>query len=139
MEAIEHLTTLFLNTENEYIEKFHETYRDDFNTPDGFTICCKYLEATAKHFCCGKNGSFQKTRAQRILWAKYILLNPNERIILTDTTTNNIIFFFTKHSHCIICRKLGEKLNLISSFIASGKRKNMYKNGKPPFIYYIQK
>src|SRR3990167_2778346 len=108
MSEAEGLSTLFWETEEEYIQKFCETYKDEIKTPDGYIVFCKYIDKTAKHFCRGKDGkTFQKTRAQRILWAKYILLNLNERIVLIDTSTDNILFFLTRErcSHLVVCSK----------------------------------
>lgn len=133
------LTTLIRETEEQYIQDFCNAYKDEFTTPDGFVIICKYLEQTAKHVCCGGDGgAFQPVRAQRILWAKFILMNPSERIILTDTQTKNTIFFLTRsrHPHVVICRKLGDKWNLISSFAVGGKRAEKYRNGKPPYEFF---
>lgn len=132
------LVTLHRETEAEYLEAFYEEYKEDFCTPDGFTIFCKYPETTAKHFCCGKKGPFQKVRAMRILWAKYILLNPSERIVLKDTSSGNTLFFLTrtKTPHIVICRKLEGKWNLVSSFAVGGKRAEQYRNGEPPYEYF---
>jgi len=132
------LTTLLRDTEDEYIEDFCQAYQDEICTPDGFIVFCKYLKETGKHFCCGKNGVFQKTRAMRILWAKYILMNPSERIILTDTTTGNTLFFLTKTAtpHVVICKKLGNKWNLISAFAVGGKRAQQYRKGQHPYTFF---
>jgi len=121
------------------LQEFCNTYREEITTPDGFVVFCKYLEQTAKHFCRGKDGkTFQKVRAQRMLWAKYILMNPSERIVLNDTQTSNTLFFLTKkrHPHLVVCRKLGTKWNLISSFAVGGKRAEKYRNGKSPYVFY---
>jgi len=132
------LTTLIRDTEDEYIKDFCEAYKDEICTPDGFVVFCKYLEKTAKHVCCGKDGPFQKTRAMRILWAKYILMNPSERIILKDTTTGNTLFFLTrtKTPHIVICKKLDNKWNLVSAFPVSGERAQQYKKGQPPYEFF---
>ncbi len=132
------LITLIRDTEAEYIQDFCEAYKDEITTPDGFVIFCKYLEQTAKHFCCGKNGPFQKTRAMRILWAKYILMNPDERIVLKDMTTGNTMFFLTrtKTPHIVICNKLDGKWNLISAFAVNGKRAQQYRKGQPPYEFF---
>ncbi|MDP2749833.1 MAG: hypothetical protein Q8O89_03300 [Nanoarchaeota archaeon] len=134
----EGLTTVCLDTEEEHIQRFCDEYKDEIVTPDGFVIFCKYPEKTAKHICCGKNGVFQKTRAQRILWPKYILLNPSERIVLIDTTNKSTLFFFTKRRkpHLVVCNELGGKLNLISSFAVGGKRIEKYRNGESPYEFY---
>lgn len=134
------LVTLLRDTEEEYIAEFCEAYKDEIFTPDGFVIFCKYLESTAKHICRGskKGAKFQITRAQRIMWAKYILMNPDERIILTDTSTNNTLFFMTRERtpHIVICKKLGDKWNLISSFAVGGDRAKKYFKAEPPYEYY---
>ena len=111
--------------------------KDEIKTPDGLTVFCKYLEKTAKHFCCGKNGPFQKTRAQRILWAKYILFNPSERILLKDTSTGNRLFFLTRKRlpHVVVCNKLDGKLNLVSSLLVGGGRAEKYRKGEPPYEF----
>lgn len=132
------LTTLHRDTEDEYIKEFCEVYKEEIHTPDGFVIFCKYLESTAKHVCCGTEKVFQKTRAMRILWAKYILLNPEERIVLKDTSTDNLLFFLTrtKIPHVVVCKKLEDKWNLISSFAVGGKRAEQYRKGKPPYEFF---
>ncbi len=139
MSENDNLKILILNTEEEYLKEFCEAYRADFCTPDGFNICCKYLESTAKHFCRGgKNGPFQVTRAYRILWAKYILMHPEERVILRDICTGNTLFFLirTKTPHIVVCKKLGDKWNLISSFVVGGDRAKKYLKGQYPYEYF---
>ena len=136
---MDNIVTLFLNSEQEYIDRFCEEYKNPILTPDGFIIECKYLKKTAYHFCCGKNGKhFHQARASKILWAKYILMNCDQRIILQDCRTNNLIFFLSKRTpYAVICSILYEnKLNLISGFMVSGKRGVAYKNGKPPYVFF---
>lgn len=133
------LITLIRDTEEEYIREFCAAHQDDIITPDGFTVFCKYPEKTARHICRGKEDKvFQKTRAQRILWAKFILLHPDERIVLTDNQSKNLLFFLTRHRHphLVVCSKLDEKWNIISSFAVSGKRAEKYRNGEPPYDFY---
>lgn len=132
------IITIIRETEAEYIADFCEAYKDEIHTPDGFVVFCKYLEATAKHVCCGKDGKFQKTRAMRIMWAKYILLNPTERIVLKDVSTDNTLFFMTREKtpHVVVCKKLGDKWNLISSFAVGGDRAKKYLKGEHPYEYY---
>jgi len=132
------LKTLFCGTEEEYIQEFCEIYKEEIHTPDGFIVFCKYLESTAKHVCRGgKKGPFQETRAMRIPWAKYILMNPDERIVLKDTSSDNILFFLTrkKMPHLVVCKKLDNKWNLISSLVVGGKRAEKYRKGKPPYEF----
>lgn len=139
MSDTDGLVTLCRETEEEYIEEFCNAYKDEIVTPDGFVIFCKYLEQTAKHVCRGQDKkTFQRVRAQRILWAKFILMNPSERIILSDTQSSNTLFFLTdtKRPHVVVCKKLGDKWNLISSFAVGGKRAEKYRNGKPPYTFY---
>jgi len=74
-----------------------------------------------------------------IEWPKYILLNPDKRKILKDSTTGNIVFFFEKGktAYAVICNPLKDgKLNLISGFVVGGPRKANYCNGKPPYEFY---
>lgn len=133
------LTTLFRETEEEYIADFCAAYKDEIITPDGFVVFCKYLEETAKHVCRGKDKkTFHKVRAQRILWAKYILMNPGERIVLTDTQTSNTLFFLTrsKSPHVVVCKKLGDRWNIISSHVVGGERAEKYRKGEPPYVFY---
>lgn len=139
---MDRLSTIFLRSENDYINKFCEEYKDPIKTPDGFIIKCIYLRKTAIHFICGgKSTKFQKARAQRLLWAKYILLNPDERKLLIDRKTNNIIFFFDKNRkyYAVICRPIDESkkiLELISGFIVSGNRITTYREANPPYEYF---
>ena len=133
------LKSIFRDTEEEYIQEFCEAFKEEIQTPDGFTVFCKYLRKTAIHICRGQDGKvFQPARAQRILWAKYILMHPNERIVLTNEITGNLLFFLTKerNPHLIVCNKLEEKWNIISSHLVGGKRAKAYLSGKPPYPYY---
>lgn len=134
------LITIIRETEEEYIADFCEAYKDDIHTPDGFVVFCKYLRTTAIHFCRGnkKGAKFQKTRAMRIMWAKYILMNPDERIVLKDISTGNTLFFMTREKtpHVVICKKLNDKWNLISSFAVGGDRAKKYLKGEHPYEYY---
>ena len=133
------LITLIRDTEEEYIEEFLAAHQDDIITPDGFTVFCKYPEATARHICRGKEGKvFQITRAQRILWAKFILLHPEERIVLKNSQNNNLLFFLTRQRqpHLVVCNKVDGKWNIISSHAVGGKRAEQYRNGTPPYGFY---
>ncbi len=137
------LCTIFLRSEDDYINKFCEEYKNPIETPDGFIIKCTCLRKTAIHFIYGsfKPAKFQKSRAQRLLWAKYILLNPDERKLLIDKKTNNIIFFFDKNRkyYAVICRPIDESkkiLELISGFIVSGNRITAYREANPPYEYF---
>lgn len=136
---MEELTFSCIETEEEYCNKFCEIYSEPINTPDGFRIICKNPRERAKHICCGSDNIFQKARASRIEWPKYIFLNPKERKILLDTQTKNLIFFFEKGKtgYAAICSQLGSgQLNLISGFVVAGKRKENYRDGKPPYNFY---
>lgn len=133
------LKTIECGTEEEYIKIFYQEYAGEINTPDGFKIICRDLERRAKHFCGGKQEIFQKSRAQRILWAKGILLlDPSERKVLVDQKTKNFIFFFAggKTSYAVICSQIKGCLDLISGFIVGGKRAEAYKNGELPYLFY---
>ena len=138
MSEANELTAIFRDTEAEFIRYFCETYKNEMQTPDGFSVFCKYPEDTAKHFCRGTSGVFQRTRAQRMGWVKYILFNPSERNVLIDTNTKKILFFFTRRRkpHLIVCEKLDGKLNLISGFPVRGERAERYRNGDPPYVFY---
>jgi hypothetical protein len=133
------LITLIRDTEDEYIQEFLVAHQGDITTPDGFTVFCKYPEKTALHICRGGDGKvFQKTRAQRILWAKFILLHPEERIVLKNSQNNNLLFFLTRQRtpHLVVCNKLDGKWNIISSHAVGGKRAEQYRNGTPPYGFY---
>lgn len=139
MNAHDGLINLFRESEDDYIEAFCQEFKEEFSTPDGFLIICKYLNATARHICRGsKGGIFQEARARRILWAKYILMNPHERIILKDTSSGNTLFFLTKENnpHVVVCKKLDGKWNIISSFVVSGDRAKKYLKGTPPYEFF---
>ncbi len=140
---MENLPHFCLSDEAEYIKKFCELYADEIKTPDDLSIICRDLEKTARHFCCGGNGCiFQPARAQRIGWAKYILLHPDERKILLDTETKKIIFFFEhkRTAFAVICVPIKEnQLNLISGFVVGGKRAIAYREGKKPYEFYVIK
>ena len=132
------LKTIFLNSEQEYIDKFCAEYKDEIKTPDGFIIVCKYLNETALHICGGKSKKFQPTRARYILWPKYILLHLQERTKLFDNSSKNIIFFLdrSKISYAVICGKLRDgRLNLISGIVVGGKRAVDYRKGNPPYSF----
>ena len=141
---MESLPYFFLSDKTEYIKKFCELYTDEIKTPDGLNIGCKDPKKSAVHFCRGgKDGDdFQPARAQRIGWAKYILLHPEERKVLLDTETKNIIFFFEKGrtSYAVICRPINEsKFELISGFIVGGFRALAYREGRKPYEFYLIK
>lgn len=72
------LTYCDIGTEDGYYKRFCEIYGTDIKTPDGFCITCKNLEGTARHVCGGAQKIFQKARACRIEWPKYILLHPEK-------------------------------------------------------------
>ena len=131
------LSNLFLNSEQEYIEEFCKAYKDPIKTSDGFTVYCNNINQRAHHFCCGTINKFQPVRAQRILWAKYILLNPEERTILGNVKDKNSLLFFMarkRDSYLVICRVINDKdLDLISGYPVFGKKSEDYK--KPNFPY----
>jgi hypothetical protein len=137
------LITISLNSESDYINIFCKEYKNLIETPDGFLVKCCHLQKTAIHFCCGskKNSKFQKARAQRLLWAKYILLNQEERKVLKDNKTKNIIFFFErkKTRYAVICKPINidkKIIRLISGFVVGGKRAMDYREANPPYSYY---
>lgn len=138
------LTFVDLNSESDYISLFCKEYGNAISTEDGFIVECKYPLATAKHICHGgkKNAPFQKARAQRILWPKYILSNPVERKVLIDNQTGYIIFFFEKGktAYAVVCSKLKNgNLNLTTGFLVDGKRAMAYRKGKQPYSFYPNK
>jgi len=136
------LTYCCIETEEDYFTKFCELYGSEIYTPDGFCVVCKRLKETAIHACGGKEKKFQKARAARIEWPMYILLNPDKRKVLKDTQSGNLVFFFEKGNtaYAIICSELTNgKLNLISGFVVGGNRRIKYREGKPPYEFYIKK
>jgi len=136
---MEELTYCCIDTEEENYDRFCEVYKEEICTPDGFCIVCINPRERAKHICGGAEKKFQKDRARRLEWPKYILLNPDKRKVLRDTTTGYIIFFFEKKkiAYAVICHPLSNgKLNLISGFIVGSKRRMNYSNGKPPYEFY---
>ena len=136
------LSFLFLSSEDEYYEKFCEIYKEEIITPDGFCVVCKFPKERARHICGGGSHKFQKDRAGRIGWPKHILLNPENRVILFDTQTKNLVFFFEKNrtSYVVICSEMKDgKFNLISGFLVSGNRAKKYKEAKPPYKFYNKK
>ena len=138
---MDELKTVFPKSEDEAINIFCSEYQNQIKTLDGFTILCKNPHKTAIHICGGKQGKFQEVRARYVLWPKYILLHPDERRVLVDNKSKNFIFFLYKHKipYAIICSPLKDgKLNLISGFIATGKRAVDYRKGNPPYSFYIK-
>ena len=138
---MEELTYCCIETEEEIYDKFCELYSQDICTPDGFCVVCIEPRKRAKHICGGSEKKFQKDRARRLEWPKYILLNPDKRKILKDTVTGNLIFFFEKKktAYAVVCRPLKDgRLNLISGFLVGGQRRDSYSNGKPPFEFYAK-
>jgi len=139
---MDELITIFPESEKEAIERFCSEYENEINTPNGFVVVCKYPVETAKHICGGKKRKFQSTRARYILWPKYIFLHPEERIVLQDNKTKNLIFFHEEKSiaYAVICRPLrGGKLDLISGFVVRGTRAVKYREGRPPYSFYKKK
>lgn len=133
------LITISRETEQEYIDLFCSEYKNSITTPDGFVIVCKHPEETARHICGGKTKKFQEPRARYILWPKYIFQKTDERIVLRDNSSKNIIFFFEKKriAYAVICSPLKSgELNLISGFITGGKRVVDYRKGNPPYSFY---
>lgn len=133
------LETVFENSEQGYINRFCEEYKDKIKTPDCFTIVCKDLKKTAYHICYGKVNRFQGSRAQRILWPKYILMHPEKRDILINQKNNNFIFFYSeKRKHYIaVCKKLKKEIfNLITGYPVSGQILKDLKAVKYPYSYY---
>ena len=134
------LSSIFLSSEQEYIDRFCEEYKDSIKTPDGFVISCRNPEQKAHHFCCGSINKFKILRAQRILWSKYILLHPNDRIVLENTKNkDSLVFFLTekRKPYLVVCRIIKEKeLDLISGFPVFGKKSEIYRKPQLPYKFY---
>lgn len=139
---MEALRTIFLSSEKGYIDEFCNEYKDSIKTPDCFTVVCKYPVGTAKHICGGRKKKFQPVRARYILWPKYILLHPEERTVLFDNKSKNLIFFLDKSHipYAVICKPSKDgKLNLISGFVVGGKRLVNYRKIELPYSLYKKK
>jgi len=135
------LRNLFFGLDKkEYIKEFCKEYKYPIKTPDGFIVSCKYLEKTAHHFCCGQINEFQIKRAQRVLYAKYILLNPEERTIIENQKTkDNLLFFFSRkrNFYIVICRIVkGRNLDLVSGYPISGKKVLLLQKPHSPYRLY---
>lgn len=137
------LSSVFYNSEKEYIEEFCREYKDPIKTPDGFIVRCQNVRQQADHFCRGgKSGihKFQEARAHRILYAKYILLHPKERTILKNSKTQDkLLFFFheKRNSYLVICHIVNKNnLDLISGYPIFGKKVQDLLNPKPPYKFY---
>ncbi len=140
MANMDELSTVFFDSEKEYIKRFCEEYKNPIKTPDGFIVSCKYIKETAHHFCYGKINKFQETRAHRILYAKYILLHPEERILLENQKIKDALLFFylkRRNSYLVVCRVVGEKnLDLVSGYPVFGNKVLDFQEPRFPFKFF---
>jgi len=136
------LQSIFYNSEKEYIEEFCKEYKDPIKTPDGFIVLCQNIKQKAYHFCEGSVHKFQRRRAQRILYPKYIFLYPEERVILKNQNIKNKLFFFfyrKRNSYLIICRIMNKNkldLDLTSGYPIFGKKIKDLLGPNPPYKFY---